>query len=275
MTRNPAAWEYRRRQALRAGARAALVALFNHPVGWVAPVAFRVPPELPVITNDEFPINSPALITRLRDQLNVDTLLSLYFGGILSAEFLSAFPNAINYHPGLLPKNRGLGPIGFAIYEGEPSVGFSFHRMTSGIDEGPILLQGAVPVDPSIPLGALERQLHDQATETLPAVLDLVQAGAPGNPQTGQATYHSRADGRSLVNIEQPDELTHDELLRRLGAFGSLQITIDGVEWPVTGLVARRRHRLGFMTADGIELGVSHVAQLPPWLMRLRHLRRR
>lgn len=270
VTRNPRTWEYRPAAVLRHAARAVLVAASNRDVGWVAPELLRVPPGIPVLSSDEFPTNSDALLTQLRGELGVDTLLSLYYGGILSAEFLSAFPDAINYHPGLLPRNRGLGPIGFAIYEGDPAIGFSFHRMTPGIDEGPILAQGAVPIDVDTRPGALERRLRDLAVERLPAVLDLVQAGTPGTPQTGEATYHSGADVRALVNIVVPEELSRDELRRRLRAFGSLRLTIDGIEWPVTGLEARGRHRLGFTTADGIELGVSYVADLPPWLVRLR-----
>ncbi|MBT8215870.1 MAG: hypothetical protein KJO17_03375 [Acidimicrobiia bacterium] len=270
VTRNPQAWEYRRGARFRVAARAALVAMSNSEVGWTPPQRFRVPPEIPVLTSDEFPTNSAELRTRLRDELGVDTLLSLYFGGILSEEFLSAFPDAVNYHPALLPRNRGLAPIGFAIYAGDAQIGFTFHRMTPGIDEGPILAQGSVPVGAGVPVSVLTRQLGDLAVATLPSVLDEVRDGAPGSPQAGEATYHSRIEVRSMINIAHPEEVTRDELQRRLNAFGSLRLTIDGGRWPVSRLAPANRHRLRFTTSDGIELGVSHLADLPAWLVRAR-----
>jgi len=48
---------------------------------------------------------------------------------------------AINVHPSLLPKYRGIKPVENAIIHGEKETGISIHEMTEKIDSGRILLQ--------------------------------------------------------------------------------------------------------------------------------------
>jgi phosphoribosylglycinamide formyltransferase-1 len=60
----------------------------------------------------------------------------------------------INIHPALLPKFGGPGFYGHHVHEavlkaGEKESGATVHFVTEGVDAGPIIVQGKVPVDPA------------------------------------------------------------------------------------------------------------------------------
>lgn len=54
----------------------------------------------------------------------------------------------LNIHPSLLPKYPGLDTHARAIAAGDDQAGCSVHLVTEGVDEGPILAQGRVPILP-------------------------------------------------------------------------------------------------------------------------------
>ena len=66
---------------------------------------------------------------------------------ILSAEFLDQLAGrVINIHPSLLPHFKGLDTHQRALAAGHTQHGLSIHLVTPGMDEGPVILQAAVPV---------------------------------------------------------------------------------------------------------------------------------
>ncbi|HYC69432.1 phosphoribosylglycinamide formyltransferase [Brevundimonas sp.] len=52
----------------------------------------------------------------------------------------------LNIHPSLLPKYPGLDTHARALAAGDAEAGCSVHRVTEGVDEGPVLGQARVPV---------------------------------------------------------------------------------------------------------------------------------
>ncbi len=61
----------------------------------------------------------------------------------------------IQFHPSLLPAHRGASSMGWAIILGRTQAGFSIFRPTDGLDEGPVILSRAVPIEPDDTLGSL------------------------------------------------------------------------------------------------------------------------
>lgn len=53
----------------------------------------------------------------------------------------------INIHPALLPKYRGRYSTVHAIFNGDSYTGVTLHRMDSGIDSGPVILQERIAID--------------------------------------------------------------------------------------------------------------------------------
>jgi methionyl-tRNA formyltransferase len=61
----------------------------------------------------------------------------------------------IQYHPSLLPRYRGPSSINWPIIRGDTETGLSIFRPTNGFDEGPVVLQKRVPIDPDDTLGSI------------------------------------------------------------------------------------------------------------------------
>ncbi len=119
--------------------------------------------------------------------------------GLLLPESMLASPlrGCLNIHASLLPRWRGAAPIQAAILAGDTETGVTIMRMEAGLDTGPMLLRGAVPITESTTASAL----HD-ALASLGAALVLralaedpepVPQPADGVTYAGKLT---RQDGR-------------------------------------------------------------------------------
>lgn len=78
---------------------------------------------------------------------NVDLICLAGYMRILGKSFIKKFEGKIiNIHPSLLPAFPGLHPQEQAIEAGVKFSGCSVHFVNEKVDEGPIILQSAVPV---------------------------------------------------------------------------------------------------------------------------------
>lgn len=78
---------------------------------------------------------------------DVDIVCLAGFMRVLTARFLDAFPSRVmNIHPALLPAFPGAHGIADALAYGVTQAGATCHLVDSGVDTGPILAQGTVPV---------------------------------------------------------------------------------------------------------------------------------
>jgi phosphoribosylglycinamide formyltransferase-1 len=86
------------------------------------------------------------LVEELRTH-KVDLVCLAGFMRLLSSSFVQAFPNrVINIHPSLLPAFTGLDAQKQALDYGVKIAGCTVHFVDEFLDEGPIILQSAVPV---------------------------------------------------------------------------------------------------------------------------------
>lgn len=106
---------------------------------------------------------------------------------------LAAFPGRIlNIHPALLPAHGGKGMYGDRVHAavlaaGEAKSGATVHVVTSGIDEGPVILQEAIDVLPDDDLATLRTRV--QALEPglyLRAVQQVLATGTPHTKAAGE-----------------------------------------------------------------------------------------
>ena len=224
---------------------------------------------IPVIHPHDGNVNSEDFLERLDRELKPDVGLSYYFGTIFKGPLLERLPQAVNLHPALLPRYRGLRSIEFARYHGESATGLTFHRMAEGIDTGPVLVQKRVAIESDESLLSLTARIAIVAAAAVPELLDLVRSNAPGEPQSGEASYFSVGDSHRLYTVTNPSDIAYHELQRRLDAFGALRMTIDGCALRVTRLRrAREGARLAFRTADGMTVAPDRVDGLPLALTR-------
>ncbi len=71
------------------------------------------------------------------------------FMRVLTGDFVSRFQGRmLNIHPSLLPKYKGLHTHARAIEAGDAEHGCTVHEVTAALDDGPILGQARVAIEP-------------------------------------------------------------------------------------------------------------------------------
>ena len=123
---------------------------------------------------------------------------------------------SINLHPGMLPRHRGPVPLAWALREGDGRFGLTWHRMDAELDTGGILAQGSIPIeDDDCEITEIGPKLGAEAFRLLPAVLERVAAGDPGEPQDeALATWagHFEDDDYARVDWSWPARRIHDQV---------------------------------------------------------------
>jgi len=100
------------------------------------------------------------------------------FMRLVGAPLLEAFPDRIlNIHPSLLPAFRGLDAQKQALEHGVRVAGATVHFVTSALDDGPIVLQAAVPVEDRDTVESLSARILAQEHRLYPDAIRLVLAG--------------------------------------------------------------------------------------------------
>ena len=136
--------------------------------------------------------------------LNLDAAVVAAYGLILPQAMLDApRRGCLNIHASLLPRWRGAAPIQAAIRAGDAETGVTIMQMDAGLDTGPMLLRGSVPITPT----TTATDLHDAlAAIGATLVLSTLAENPPPIPQPEQgATYApklERDDGK--LNFHQP-----------------------------------------------------------------------
>ncbi len=107
-----------------------------------------------------------------------DILCLAGFMRVLSEGFVGRWAGRIlNIHPSLLPKYRGLDTHARALAAGDEAHGCTAHEVTAALDDGPILGQARVPVEPDDTPGTLATRVLAAEHRLYPAVLRRFAAG--------------------------------------------------------------------------------------------------
>ena len=102
------------------------------------------------------------------------------FLSILKPEFCEKWEGKIiNIHPALLPKFGGKGMWGHHVHNavieaGEKESGASVHYVTSGIDEGEVILQGKFETDKTDTAEKVAEKVHLIEYDIFPKAIDMV-----------------------------------------------------------------------------------------------------
>ena len=79
-------------------------------------------------------------------RLNPDMIIVGSWGEKFKFDILNLLP-CVNFHPALLPKNRGANPYFWSIYLNQKVSGLTIHFMNEKFDKGDIILQEAIVID--------------------------------------------------------------------------------------------------------------------------------
>ncbi len=133
-----------------------------------------------VIDNRGFPSREDfdrALVNALRER-SVELVVCAGFMRLLSHVMLEAFPNRVmNIHPGLLPAFPGMHAQRDALAHGVQIAGCTVFFVAPGVDDGPIIVQAAVPVLPGDDEQRLSARILQQEHRIYPHAIRLFQQG--------------------------------------------------------------------------------------------------
>jgi methionyl-tRNA formyltransferase len=143
------------------------------------PDPLRIAGEVAGIPTFQFSkLTDPEALDALRTA-RVDIGVMAYVTQFVPRDFC-AIPKCgtIQFHPSLLPLHRGASSMSWSIILGRTQTGFSIFRPTDGLDEGPVLLTRAVPIEPEDTLGSLYfGKIFPMGVAGLIEVADMVAAG--------------------------------------------------------------------------------------------------
>lgn len=120
---------------------------------------------------------------RVLQEASVDMVVLAGYLSLIGPHTVAAFPEAIvNVHPALLPSFGGPGYYGHHVHEavlkaGCKLSGATVHFVTDGVDEGPIIAQGAVPVLDEDSAESLAARVLAQEHRLLPAAVGATLRG--------------------------------------------------------------------------------------------------
>lgn len=109
---------------------------------------------------------------------NTDLIVLAGFLSILNASFCEKWnQKIINIHPALLPKYGGKGMWGMHVHNAviaadEKESGATVHFVTSGIDEGGIILQGKIAIEKGETPESLAEKVHTIEHEIFPRAIN-------------------------------------------------------------------------------------------------------
>ena len=142
----------------------------------------------------------------------------------------------IQFHPSLLPLHRGASAMTWSIILGRKETGFSIFRPTEGLDEGPVILTRAVPIEDEDTMGTVYfGKIFPMGVAALVEAADLVVAGK--GPAIVQYETHAGYEGivrdaESRINWANHVDIIFN-LIRGCNPAPGAWTTVDGKKYAV------------------------------------------
>jgi phosphoribosylglycinamide formyltransferase 1 len=138
-----------------------------------------------------------AVLEEVLNDAGVDLLCNAGFMRLLTEGFVSRWLNRhLNIHPSLLPAFKGLHTHERVLASGARITGCTVHFVRAAMDDGPIVAQAAVPVNPGDTADGLAARVLEAEHRLYPHALRLV------------ATGKLRVEGEDVVGMSQQEAQT-------------------------------------------------------------------
>lgn len=126
--------------------------------------------------------NSGEVLAELLFDADVDLIVLAGYIKRIPEDLIEQFPNAIvNIHPSLLPKYGGKGMYGMLVHEavvenGEKMSGITIHYVNEEYDQGEIIQQVRLPVNPKWTAAQLQQHIQRLEHQHLPLTVEKICA---------------------------------------------------------------------------------------------------
>jgi methionyl-tRNA formyltransferase len=167
------------------------------------------------------------------ERFRADVIVVAAYGLILPQPVLE-LPRygAVNIHASLLPRWRGATPIQRALLAGDRDTGVSIMQMDAGLDTGPVLMQGKIPILEDDTMGTLHNRLAELGAKLIVRTLDALEAGGvKATPQPAEGvTYAAKLDRREARVDWRESAVTVNRRVRALDPSPGADARVCGVE---------------------------------------------
>ncbi|MGE5489805.1 MAG: methionyl-tRNA formyltransferase [Actinomycetota bacterium] len=187
----------------------------------------RLAQELGIEVFQPLSLKDPAAQATVRE-IGADVMVVAAYGLILPQAVLD-MPRfgCINIHASLLPRWRGAAPIQRAILAGDQETGVCIMQMEAGLDTGPVLLRGVLPIGAEAAAGDIHDQLAAMGGKLIVDCLSQLPLSAEPQPEEG-VTYAAKLEkAEAAIDWRRPAaEL--DRLIRAFNPFPGAQALLKG-----------------------------------------------
>jgi methionyl-tRNA formyltransferase len=154
-------------------------------------------------------LKDPRHVARLA-ALQPDFIITVYWAYLITPQVIAAATQStVNFHPAMLPINRGWFPHVHSFLDGSPT-GVTLHAMDANADTGPVWAQKPVPLQPLDTAFTIYNRLQDEIValfrETWPKIA--ANTIVPTPQDESRAVYHKKSE------IGKLDELNLDAVMR-------------------------------------------------------------
>ena len=139
--------------------------------------------KIPALYFNRDAFSKSSVVLDLLNSLQPDLIVLAGFLWKIPVELVKAFPNKIiNIHPALLPKYGGKGMYGAHVHEAvkaaeEKETGITIHYVNEHYDEGAIIHQAKVAIEPSDDVETIANKVHQLEYEHFPTTIEKLLKG--------------------------------------------------------------------------------------------------
>jgi methionyl-tRNA formyltransferase len=175
----------------------------------------------------------------------------------------------LNVHASLLPRWRGAAPIQRAILAGDAETGVGIMQMETGLDTGPVRLEGRTPIDGKN-AGALTDELSAMGARLMVEVLGVIETYPPTvQPEEG-ITYAPKID-KAEARIDFSKSAV--EVERQIRAFNPVpgaffELGTERIRVLAADVLSEGGVEPGTIIDDQFGISCGHGAILPTLLQR-------
>tara|TARA_A100001015_G_C14768323_1_gene624203 strand:- start:18 stop:776 length:759 start_codon:yes stop_codon:yes gene_type:complete len=158
-------------------------------------------------------------------KLNADFIVTVFWAHLLKPNVINSVKDTVNFHPALLPINRGWHPHVHSIIDGSP-LGVTLHRIDEGIDTGAVWVQKEVHLSEFDTAKTIYHRLQNEIIDLFKNNWIKIKNGEiiPINQDETEAIYHSKFEINEMDVIDLSSNISNESLIRKLRArsFGNL-----------------------------------------------------
>lgn len=169
-------------------------------------------------------------------QQGFDFLISVYWPWLFKEEVFNSVKDTINFHPALLPVNRGWFPHVHSIIDGTQT-GVTLHKIAAGADTGDIWSQHEVAILNTDTAKEIYDRLQYEIVDLFKINWKNIKFGnlTPYKQDENLSVYHCKAELNDLDFIDLSQKIVAKDLINKLRARsfanrGFAYFEIDGVK---------------------------------------------